>query len=462
MGYIYHMKALLAAMVLAVAGAAIFLFFSAKTITIAPDAKNAGTVAFVSSTIVSAGAPGEKILDPSSLPAVVLGNILGGASGDIGPQNPLAAPPQVVKGIYLTGWSAGYVPKLNHLLDLVKKTELNAMVIDIKDYSGYVSYYIGNPLVKESGADGQVKISRPNALIKELHDNGVYVIGRVTVFQDPVLASAHPEWALRNASTSAVWKDSAGLAWMDPAAEPVWKYNLTIAQDALARGFDEINFDYLRFASDGNLGNIVYPFWDKKTSRHIVIGNFFQYLRHNMPDAKLSADVFGLATINHDDLGIGQVIEDAYKYFDYVSPMVYPSHYASGFLGYTNPAKYPYEVIKYSLDHALARLKAGETITENATSTPSTSTEAVKINVPYRAKLRPWLQDFNLGAVYNTVMVKKEMQATYDALLNFISTPPAMITATSTLIEAPNSANTDYGGWLLWNPANSYKEDILR
>ena len=111
---------------------------------------------------------------------------------------------------------------------------------------------------------------------------------------------------------------------MDPAATPVWNYLAAIAKDAFGRGFDEIQFDYIRFASDGSLGNISYPYWDGKTPRATVIANYFKFLRAQFPNEKISADLFGLSTVNNDDLGIGQVIQDAYEYFDYVSPMVYP------------------------------------------------------------------------------------------------------------------------------------------
>lgn len=363
-----------------------------------------------------------------------------GITSDLPNQEPLPDPPLVVKAVYVTAWSAGSKTKMNSLMDLIKNTELNAVVLDIKDYSGHISYKTDIPEVNAAHADAETRIWRPNVLLKELHNQGIYVIGRVTVFQDPLLAKAHPEWALYNETTGEVWTDKKGLAWMDPSAEAVWSYNLAIAKDALARGFDEINFDYVRFASDGDLSQIDYPYWDGKTPKHVVISNFFKYLRDNMPEAKLSVDLFGLSTIDTwDDLGIGQVIEDAYKYFDYVCPMVYPSHYAPGFLGYKNPAAYPYEVINYSLNHALERF-----LTEPATaaSTTATSVVAREPQPIYRAKLRPWLQDFDLGSTYNAPLVREEIKAVYDALLN-------------------GSSSDKFAGWLLWDPANIYTAGAL-
>lgn len=344
----------------------------------------------------------------------------------------LPNPPEEVKAIYLTGWSAGSAKKVQSSIDLINRTELNAVVIDIKDYSGLVSYYMDIPLVKESGADKEIRIANPGEVIKKFHEAGIYVIGRITVFQDPILAKAKPEWAMKNKTTGKIWTDNKGLAWMDPAGSGTWDYVISIAKDATAMGFDEINFDYIRFASDGALGNIAYPYWDQKIPRHEIINSFFEYLRKNLPDTIISADLFGLATVNNDDLGIGQVIEDAYKNFDYVAPMVYPSHYAPGFIGIKKPAEYPYEVMKYSLDKALSKWLR---LAEGSSSTPAIPKEKL-------GKLRPWIQDFDMGAKYDAAMVKKEFQAVYDSLRN-------------------STTSYTYAGWLIWDPSNTYTEGAL-
>ncbi len=441
------MKFVLFASILAVFGAALFLLSMPMTTVVVPagTAKNDPSAG----AVVPANLPSvpEAPIPSSTLPAPVGGK----NSPDIPNQPPLSNPPDIVKGIYVTGWTAGSPARIDALIALVKRTELNAMVIDTKDYSGYVSYVTGIPEVAATGAEGEIRISKPNALIKKLHDAGIYVIGRITVFQDPILAKAHPEWALQNKVTGKTWIDNKGLAWMDPAGRAVWDYDIAIAKDALARGFDEINFDYVRFASDGSLGQIVYPFWDEKTPRPTIIADFFKYLREHLAGAKISADIFGLATVDTwDDLGIGQVIESAYKYFDYVSPMVYPSHYAPGTLGYKNPAQYPYEIIKYSMDRALDRLVAlNKRLMTNATTNASSTVSSSLSEIPVLSsvlsvKLRPWLQDFNLGATYNASMVQKEIQAAYDALLNVSSTKQGR-----------------FDGWLLWSAANTYTEGAL-
>jgi len=335
---------------------------------------------------------------------------------DIENQKPLALPPAIIKAVYFTNWSAANPAKIKYLLKLASSSEINAVVIDIKDYTGYVGYDIKVPAVEKYQAK-EIRILYVNRLIKKLHDAGIYVIARLTIFQDPRLAAARPALTVKSQKTGLPWRDNKGLSWIDPASQEAWDYNLAIAKDVSQRGFDEVNFDYIRFPSDGDLKDMVFPFWDEKTSRSAVLKNFFQYLREQLPGVKISADLFGLTTVNSDDLGIGQVIENAYQYFDYVCPMVYPSHYASGFLGYKNPALYPYEVIKYSLDAAVQRLNK-----------MASSTDSI-------AEIRPWLQDFDLGAKYDSAMVQKEIQATTDAL------------------------GENFNGWLLWNPENVYTID---
>ena len=382
---------------------------------------------------------------------------------DIPPQQPLASPPEAVKAVYATGYSAGSKAKMDYLIKLIKETELNAMVIDIKDFSGYVLYNTDLEAVKKYGAL-DVRISKLNILLKRLHDENIYAIARISVFQDPRLALARPDLAFQSSSTKKLWLDNKGLAWIDPAAKAAWDYNIAIAKEALDRGFDEVNFDYIRFASDGNLDDIIYPAWRKtrtdadlaqtnaETKRE-VIKNFFKYLRKELPDVKLSADLFGLTAVNYDDLGIGQYFEDALPYFDYLAPMVYPSHYHSGFSGYQNPAKHPYEVVKYSMDEAFKRLRNWQLVNSNLNN--STTSPITNYQLPI-AKLRPWLQDFDLGANYDAVMVRSEIQAVYDAFCSPANGRDAQICNPSS-----NDFGDKFGGWMLWDPNNIYTKEAL-
>ena len=163
-------------------------------------------------------------------------------STDLPPQPQLPNPPVVVKAVYLTGWSAGSTKTVDRIISLIKRTELNAVVIDIKDYSGYVSYAMDIPLVKDSGAMRDLRMISPDLAIKKFHDAGIYVIGRVTVFQDPMLAKLKPEWAMKNKTTGALWLDNKKLAWMDPAGQGTWDYVISIAKEAAGRGFAGMNF----------------------------------------------------------------------------------------------------------------------------------------------------------------------------------------------------------------------------
>src|SRR3989338_1836155 len=363
---------------------------------------------------------------------------------DIENQKPLPNPPDIIKGIYATNWSMTNSNKVDYFLNLIDSTELNAIIIDIKDYTGIVPYKTDIDLVNQYHA-WEKRILKPNQLIKDLHDKGIYVIARISVFQDLHLAKARPDLALISASAGSTWKDYKGLTWLDSSSQEVWDYNIDIARDALDRGFDEINFDYIRFASDGNLKDIQYPFWDGQTLKITAMRTFFEYLRNNLPDAKLSADLFGLTTINTDGLGIGQHLEYALPHFDFIAPMVYPSHYFKGFIGYPNPAEAPYEVIKYSMETAVNRaadfLQSRRVDLANSQSTQqeNNNSNVSPENKPI-AKFRPWLQDFDLGADYDSEKVRAEISGWNDAAINH-----------------PELNN----GWMLWNASNVYTKGAL-
>ena len=348
-----------------------------------------------------------------------------------GPKPPKRSvnPPRVFKGIYLSFWSTTVQDRVEGVIELARNGSVNTVVIDVKDVTGRVGFDTSVPEAIAYQARHRI-IRNLGSLVGRLQDAGLYVIARIGVFTDPKLARARPELAVHSRSKlsgeeprlseATLWLDNRKLAWLDPAAIEVWDYNIAIAKDVLRSGVDELNFDYIRFPSDGELNDMYFPVSRGKLPRRQVIQSFFAYLRQKFPDARLSADLFGLATVNRDALGVGQVIEDAYAYFDYVCPMVYPSHYAAGFKGFKNPAQHPYEVVNYSLKTARKRLLAF------VSSRPSST------------RLRPWLQDFDCGAVYDAAMVKKQIQGVKEAL------------------------GEDYGGFLLWSPTNVYSTAALR
>lgn len=324
--------------------------------------------------------------------------------------------PKPLKSIYISAWVAGSAKHLARIIDLIDTTELNAVVIDVKDSTGRVSFYSDNQMINDLGAS-EKRISDIHKLIETLHSKNIYVIARVSVFQDPYMTKKKPEWAVKKKSDGSVWKDRKGLSFLDPANKEVWDYIVNVGQTAYKVGFDEINFDYIRYPSDGNIKDINYSISEGKT-RASNIEDFFAYLSANMKkdvNIPISADLFGLVTTSDvtDDLGLGQVLERALPHFDYIAPMVYPSHFAPGWNGYKNPALKPYEVVNFTMKKAVER-------TQLMGMSPD--------------KIRPWLQDFDMGGKYTKEMVRAQIQATNDAGLD---------------------------SWMLWDPKNIYTKEAL-
>lgn len=322
--------------------------------------------------------------------------------------------PDKVRAVYMSAWVAGGTKFRDPIIKLIDDTELNAVVIDIKDSTGIISFHLPNPELKKYGAM-ENRISNIRALTNILHQKNIYVIGRISVFQDPYMTKHKPEWAITKLSDGTVWKDRKGLSFLNPTSKEVHDYIVALSKDSYAEGFDEINYDYIRYPTDGNMKDINYNLKTGQT-RSDNIENFFKYLSTEMKkdtNIPISADLFGLTTEVKDDMGIGQVWEKALPYFDYLAPMVYPSHYPSGTGGFAKPAEHPYEIIDRALESAVARTKAaGYDI----------------------KKVRPWLQDFNLGATYTKERIRAQMKATYDNGLD---------------------------SWMLWDPANTYTASAL-
>lgn len=322
--------------------------------------------------------------------------------------------PEPLKALYISSWVAGSPKFRDSIIKIIDETEINAIVIDIKDSTGKISFKIDDPFIKEINS-AENRIGNILALTELLHKKNIYIIGRISVFQDPYLANKKPEWAITRLSDGGVWKDKKGLSFLDPTKKEVLDYTISIAKASYDLGFDEMNFDYIRYPSDGNMKDINYKLKEGET-RADNMEKFFKNLNTEMKkdvNIPISADLFGLTAEAKDDMGIGQLWEKTIKYFDYVCPMVYPSHYPKGHMGYTNPALSPYEVINQALKGAIAKTKA---IGEDPN------------------KIRPWLQDFDLGAIYTKELVRAQIKATNDNSLS---------------------------SWMLWDPSNKYTPSAL-
>ncbi len=322
--------------------------------------------------------------------------------------------PAVVKGIYISSWSAGTASSMAHIDGLLAGGKLNSVVIDIKDATGRLSYAPLDPTLEATGV-GTKRIAHLSTLIQSLHAKGIYVIGRISVFQDQYYPTIHPETALQDTVTHGVWKDPKGLAYLQASNATVWHYTESIAEDAYAQGFDEINLDYVRFPSDGKLKNIDETSFTK--DKEDTIADFFTDVDATLRQKDhipLSADIFGLTLSTSDDMGIGQKLELIAPHVDYVCPMIYPSHFANGTYGFKNPADHPYDMVHTSLTDGMAKLVAA--------------------GIP-TSKLRPWLQDFSLGAVYTPEMVQSQIAATNDAGLQ---------------------------PWLFWDAKNKYTSSVFK
>ncbi|MDQ5958072.1 MAG: hypothetical protein QG665_420 [Patescibacteria group bacterium] len=354
----------------------------------------------------------------------------------VGKKVPHLDTPEPLKAVYMTSCIAGAPYLRERVLKLVRETEINAIVVDLKDYTGALSFPVKDETLKKY-AVSNCPINDFADLVKLLHEENIYIIGRVTVFQDPMFSKNHPTEAVKRASDNAVlWADRKGINYIDPGSKLAWDHISRIAEDAYEQGIDEINFDYIRFPSDGNMKDIYFPISLNKPKPQ-VLEEFFSYLSDRLKPQGLiiSADLFGMTTTSYADVGIGQIWERTIPHFDYVAPMVYPSHYYNGFAGYDNPNEHPYEIIHNALSSAIARTVATTTtvLTKDGVVVASTSPQLYTKKGFSSAKVRPWLQDFDYPVAYTPQMVKDQIRATYDLGLT---------------------------SWMMWDPSNYYTREV--
>lgn len=317
---------------------------------------------------------------------------------------------RTVRGIYVPIGVAGDSVRMDRLIDLVLTTELNAMVIDVKDDNGWVAYDSRLDSVNRYRTQ-QARLGELEDLAKRLDELGIYAIARLVVFKDSRLAAARPELAVQHRD-GGPWRDRTGAAWLDPHSREVWQYCIDIAMEAAEAGFPEIQFDYVRFPTDGAVGAARYTLADADSSRADVITAFLQEAQWALAGvgAVSSADVFGLVTTVTDDMRIGQNWERISAVVDFMSPMVYPSHYGPNIYGLPVPNEAPYETVWHAMRDGLDR------------------------TTPRDAPIRPWLQDFSWGYRYGPAEVRAQIDAVYDWGVD---------------------------SWLLWNAGGVYTREAL-
>ncbi len=325
--------------------------------------------------------------------------------------------PQVIKAAYLSYYGVGDAAIRGRVLELAAHTELNAVVIDVKGDRGWILWPTEIELARAVGAQGPATQRDFDALMRNLKARGIYTIARIVTFKDNILATHRPDLAVMDTDTGRPWLDTERLAWTDPFREEVWDYNIAIGREAVARGFDEVQFDYVRFPTDGRLSAARYARANTRESRLPAIAGFLERARRELgaAGAFVAADVFGYTAFNDNDTDIGQRIEELAPHVDVVSPMVYPSGYHRGIPGYRNPVENPYKVVFESV-----RL-----IRKRATGT--------------RAVVRPWLQDFRDYAFDRRVFGVPQLRA-----------------------QTKGADDAGGIGWMLWNPRNDYTGAALQ
>jgi hypothetical protein len=315
--------------------------------------------------------------------------------------------PREVRGVHVTMALAGLDGKIDEYVSL-KGYGLNTLEVDVKDENGKVGFVSSAmpKLAREIGA------AQPyfdvESVVGKVHAAGMYLIGRVVVFEDPTLSAARPDLAVLRPDGSR-WLNNGGLGWTNPYDRRVWRYVVGIGRAAAKAGFDEIQFDYVRFPSDGDLSQILYRH-KRAEPKGTTIANFLRYASGQLHPlgVRVSADVFGLAATH--DLGIGQVPKRIAPYLDALYPMVYPSHYSAGEYGITEPDAYPGRTVARALLDFRRQLKGT------------------------RMTLIPWLQDFSLGRPYTVVEVTDQIAA---------------------------ARRQHAGGFMLWNPEGLYTREAL-
>lgn len=326
-----------------------------------------------------------------------------------------------VKGIYLTVHSASG-KRLNQLIEMAKRTNINTFVIDVKDDYGNMLFKTEAAEKFSPKANAKAPIKDIEAFMKKLKDNNIYTIARIVSFKDPKYAEKNPDRAIVYKSNGKPYSNRDGIIWVSAHDRQLWEYNIEVSKEAAKVGFNEIQFDYVRFpaSNGGKLDKYLDYRNELGESKPLVIQRYLKYARENLSplEVYISADIYGMVGSVADDMGIGQYWEAVSNIVDYVSPMMYPSHYGNGVYGLSVPDAFPYETIDRGIKDAVLRNK----------------------NIETPAIIRPWIQDFTATWVKGYIKYGDEE------------------------VAAQIKALEDNGvkEYLLWNAGNRYTEGALK
>jgi hypothetical protein len=321
-------------------------------------------------------------------------------------------PPLRVRALYMSFWGVSSQPLRTHVYETAAKAQMNGVVVDVKGDMGLVAFHSAVPMVSQVKANRSITIPDVSGFVADLHRRGLYAIARIVTFKDNPLVLAHPELGIKTAA-GALFADRERLRWSDPFKQAVWDYNIQIATEAAKAGFDEIQFDYVRFPDQKGL---CFSKENNEKNRRQAISTFLAQARTALDryNTFLSADCFGYVAWNKDDTGIGQTFEDVGKVVDYISPMLYPSGFRYGIPGLLKPLDDPYRIVHASLERAKERTGFS--------------------GLAYR----PWLQAFADYAFDHRQFGKSQLRQQ---------------------IKAAEDSGAE--GWLLWNPRNQYQTQDL-